>query len=186
MNLWLRLLLTLLAARWRPRASVFDTTVLPLRALPNDLDVNGHVNNGRYLTLADLARVDFVLRTGTARVALRHRARPIVGDAVAKFRREIGPLRRFDIHTRLLGWDERWTFMEHRFVVDSRVAGSVVIRGLFRAPSGPLSPQVFVDALGIEAPRPRLPDWVRDWSAACDRCSEDLRAEESAAVTAAR
>ena len=37
---------------------------LPLRVLPNDLDTNLHLNNGRYLTLMDLGRVDLMLRMG--------------------------------------------------------------------------------------------------------------------------
>ena len=40
--------------------------------MPNDLDFNGHVTNGRYFTLADLGRLDFAIRTGSARIAIQH------------------------------------------------------------------------------------------------------------------
>ena len=49
MNLYLRLLLTLLRA-WRgPRLEPGATLTRTLRVLPNDLDMYGHMNNGRYL-----------------------------------------------------------------------------------------------------------------------------------------
>jgi len=56
-------------------------------------------------------------------VALRHRALPIVGDACGKFRRELKLFERFEIHTRMLGWDDKWSFVEHRFVKDHRRDG---------------------------------------------------------------
>jgi acyl-ACP thioesterase len=55
MNLYLRLLWTLLRAPFKPRIVLGDTIELKLRVWPNDLDVNGHMNNGRYMTITDLA-----------------------------------------------------------------------------------------------------------------------------------
>jgi acyl-CoA thioesterase FadM len=184
MNLWLRLIWMLLGTLWRQRAGVLDTTTMRLRVLPNDLDFNGHVNNGRYLTLADLGRLDFVVRTGLARVAFAQRAIPIVGDAVAKFRKDLKPFEAYELQTRVLGWDDKWTFMEHRFVRHGRVAGVVVMRGLFRGASGPISPAVFQAALGIAVASPPLPDWVLAWHRSCDGLAQVLRDEERALLPA--
>ncbi len=181
MNLWFRMLWMFLTVRQRGAAGLFDTTRLRMTVLPNDLDFNGHVNNGRYLTLADVARMDFVLRTGCARVAWRLRARPVVGDALAKFRRDLRPFQRYEIETRLLAWDEKWVFVEHRFVRGGRVLGVVLMRGVFVAPAGPVTPAALLEALGETRRSPPLPDWVREWSNSCDRLSEVLRAEESLA-----
>lgn len=90
MNLWFRLLITLLLSLLRKRAGLFETTVTRFRVLPNDLDFNGHMNNGRYMTLADLGRLDFVVRTGSAAIAIDNRAWPVVGDVTAKFRKGSG------------------------------------------------------------------------------------------------
>ncbi len=64
MNLFFRLLRLLLTARWRGRLGPLDESVLKLRVWPVDLDVNLHMNNGRYLSVMDLGRVDVILRTG--------------------------------------------------------------------------------------------------------------------------
>jgi len=182
MNLWFRLIWMLLTAWRRPRVGAMETSALRMTVWPNDLDFNGHVNNGRYFTLADVGRMDFVLRSGAGRVAWRMRALPIVGDAVAKFRRDLRPFERFDLTTRLLGWDDKWSFLEHRFLRNGRVHGVVVIRGLFKAPSGPVSPADFAVAMGQNPVSPALPDWVADWSRSCDALSQSLRAEEQTKI----
>jgi acyl-CoA thioesterase FadM len=181
MNLWLRLFWMLLTHKLRSRASILDSTSLSMRVLPNDLDFNGHVNNGRYFTLADIGRMDFVLRTGTARVALKHKALPIVGDAMAKFRKDLKVFERYEMQTRVLGWDEKWVFMEHRFVRGGRVAGTVVMRGLFRAASGVLTPAFLLGEMGVASASPQLPGWLQEWNRSCDALAGGLREEEKAA-----
>lgn len=57
MNLYLRLLWVLLRGHWLPAMAFGETLVQRWRVLPNALDVNLHMDNGRYLTLVDLALV---------------------------------------------------------------------------------------------------------------------------------
>jgi hypothetical protein len=55
MNLWLRLFWLALALLWRRKLDPrHDVSRLTFRVLPTDLDLNGHMNNGRYLTIMDL------------------------------------------------------------------------------------------------------------------------------------
>jgi acyl-CoA thioesterase FadM len=178
MNLWLRLFWMLITHKLRSRATIMQSTSLFMRVLPNDLDFNGHVNNGRYFTLADIGRMDFVLRTGTAKVALKHKALPIVGDAMAKFRKDLKVFERYEMQTRVLGWDEKWVFMEHRFVRGGRVAGVVVMRGLFRTSAGVMTPAFLLQEMGISHASPALPDWLAEWNTSCDALAGALREEE--------
>lgn len=178
MNLWFRLLLMLLRRPWRRPVSAFETTVVRMRVWPLDLDFNRHVTNGRYFTLADVGRMDYVLRSGAFRVALRNRAIPVVGDVWGKFRRELKLFEAFEVHTRMLGWDDKWSFVEHRFVKDGRVVGVVIMRGLFRAAKGTVSPAAFAHELGVPEQSPALPGWLSEWSASCEQLSRQLRSEE--------
>jgi acyl-CoA thioesterase FadM len=177
MNLWCRLL-WLLLFRDRRAAAVMAVTSVRLRVWPNDLDLYRHVNNGRYLTLADLGRIDWFLRTGVTQLALHRGARPIIGDAMAKFRRDLRLFQSFDVHSRLLGWDRRWLFLEHRFVRNGRVIGVVAIRGVFKGASGTLDPAEILAALGAPAASPALPEWLLSWRHGSDMLSAALRAEE--------
>jgi acyl-CoA thioesterase FadM len=182
MNLWFRLL-WLLLFRNRRRADLLATTTVRVRVWPGDLDLYRHVNNGRYLTIADIGRIDWFLRTGVMQQALRLHASPVIGDAMAKFRRDLRLFQSFDIHSRLLGWDERWIFLEHRFVRAGRVIGVVAIRGLFRSERGALSPAEFLHSLGGPSASPALPEWVLLWHQANECLSATLRSEEVGANT---
>lgn len=179
MNLWLRMIAVLLRLRGKPRLPLLATMRITVRVWPNDLDINRHVNNGRYLTLADLGRLDWFVRTGTLGYARQQKAWPIVGDAIAKFRRDLKLFQTCIIETRLLGWEGKWAFLEHRFIRKGRVLGVVAIRGLFRGPQGPLAPGDFLAALGGPAESPPLPDWVLDWHRGCENLSAQLREEEA-------
>jgi acyl-CoA thioesterase FadM len=176
---WIRLFRAGLSCIGKPNIDVRDTTSIRLRVWPNDLDLNLHVNNGRYLALADIARMHWFFRSGALPVARRQRAVPVVGDAIAKFRRDLKLFQTFDIHTRMLGWDKRWGFMEHRFVREGRVLGVVAIRGVFKGPDGSIEPQVFLDALGIHHDSPELPQWIIDWNNGCESLTGLLRREEA-------
>jgi len=176
---WIRLVRAGLGCIGKPTIDVLDTTCIRMHVWLNDLDLNLHVNNGRYLALADIARMHWFVRSGAVRVAQRERAIPIVGDAVAKFRRDLKLLQKFEIHTRMLGWDARWGFMEHRFVRDGRVLGVVAVRGLFKGPQGPVEPQVFLDGLGVHHDSPPLPQWAIEWNRGCESLTSQLRGEEA-------
>ena len=175
---WIRLFHAGLTCIGKPNIDVLDTTCIRMHVWPNDLDLNLHVNNGRYLAMADVGRMHWFIRSGAVGVARRQRAVPVVGDAIAKFRRDLKPFQKFELHTRMLGWDTRWGFMEHRFVREGRVLGVVAIRGVFKGPSGSIEPRVFLDALGIPHESPPLPQWVLEWNAGCESLTHLLRHEE--------
>ena len=61
MNLYWRMLL--LRLRWlrARRISIWDTARTPFRVVPTDLDLLRHMNNGKYLTLMDLGRMDLMV-----------------------------------------------------------------------------------------------------------------------------
>jgi acyl-CoA thioesterase FadM len=161
-----------------PRIDIFTTTRVSLRVWPNDLDLNLHVNNGRYLTLADIGRLDWFVRTGALGIARQHKAFPVVGDAIAKFRRDLKAFQSFEIHTRLLGWDHKWGYIEHRFLRHDRVIGVVMIRGVFKGPGGPIDPGVLLTGLSHSAPSPQMPEWTTHFEQSSELLSALLREEE--------
>jgi len=175
---WLRLARVGFGVISESNVDLLATTCVHLRVWPNDLDFNGHVNNGRYLALADIGRVHWFVRTGVLGVARRNKALPVIGDAIAKFRQDLKLFQRFEIHTRLIGWDRKWGFLEHRFVRTDRVIGVVAIRGVFKGPSGPLDPGVLLAGVAHSAPSPELPEWANRFHRSGELLSELLREEE--------
>ena len=55
MNLYFRLVLTILKALLSKQVRCDEKFVWKGRVLPNDIDAYGHMNNGRYITLLGLA-----------------------------------------------------------------------------------------------------------------------------------
>jgi acyl-CoA thioesterase FadM len=175
---WLRLACVGFGLFSESKVDLLATTRVHLRVWPNDLDFNGHVNNGRYLALADIGRIHWFVRTGVLRVARRHSAFPIIGDAIAKFRQDLKVFQSFEIQTRLIGWDRKWGFMEHRFVRNDRVIGVVAIRGVFKGPGGPLDPALLLAGVAHSAPSPELTEWANHFDQGGELLSELLREEE--------
>jgi len=175
---WLRLARVGFGLISKSKVDLLASTCVHFRVWPNDLDFNVHVNNGRYLALADIGRIHWFVRTGVLGVARQHKAFPIIGDAIAKFRQDLKLFQRFEIHTRLIGWDHKWGFLEHRFVRNDRVIGVVAIRGVFKGPGGPLDPGLLLAGVAHSAPSPELPEWANRFDQSGQLLSELLREEE--------
>jgi hypothetical protein len=107
-NLYLRLLITVLRALSAPKVVPGETIELNLRVLPTDLDLNGHMNNGRYLTMVDLALATVFIRSGFARLCFERGWRPMGGGSVVYFRRALTVFQRYTLRFTLVGWDEFW------------------------------------------------------------------------------
>ncbi|EED94502.1 predicted protein [Thalassiosira pseudonana CCMP1335] len=77
-----------------------------------DVDIMLHMNNASYLTHAELARWEWSAFGGTLDANLKSKSFFIVTASMIRFRREIAPLKRFYIETRLGGIDDRnlWAY----------------------------------------------------------------------------
>jgi acyl-CoA thioesterase FadM len=126
MNLWFRLIWLFISARFRgPITAPFGVSVLRFRVWPHDLDLSMHMNNGRYLTLMDLGRIDLMLGMGLAGVAFKSRWTPILSASKVRFRRELKPFKAFRLETRILWWSATQLIMEQRLISDA-LDGDVV------------------------------------------------------------
>ncbi len=134
MNLWLRLIWLLLTASRRPPLTLPGSmSVLHFRVWLHDLDLSLHMNNGRYLTLMDLGRLDMMLGSGLLRAAVRHRWTPIASAITIRYRRELRPFQKFRLETRLINWDKTLVVIEQTFFIDAgHRDGQVAARALFK------------------------------------------------------
>lgn len=135
MNLWFRVLWLFLTAPFRARIEApFGVSRLRFRVWPLDLDTNLHLNNGRYLTIADLGRADLLLQSGLARAVFREGLLPMLSGGAIRYRRELKPFQSFTLESRILCWRGTSFVMEHRFVTDgadgaTTTAAVALVRG---------------------------------------------------------
>ncbi|HJE51329.1 MAG TPA: thioesterase family protein [Tessaracoccus flavescens] len=167
MNLYLRLLLLRVYVLFRPKMSPWETARTPFRVMPTDLDVLRHMNNGRYLTLMDLGRLDLMLRSGMWGKFTKAGWFPVVAGQTISYRRSLNPWQKFDLYTRFVGIDGSWIYMEQAFVVGDTVHAEAVIRARFLKRSGGSVSHDELIALIGEHPADRVvPEWMSEWNTA--------------------
>ena len=91
MNLIWRTILHFLFASRAPISSPFEVVTSAFRVLPTDLDVNGHMNNGRYLSISDLGRFDMLSRGGLWRELMRRGWYPVIASSTISYRKSLNP-----------------------------------------------------------------------------------------------
>ena len=163
MNLFFRLLKLFLSRPFRRPLKPADASVLNFTVFPNDLDIYLHMNNGRYLTLMDLGRMDWIWRTGIWRTARKNRWAPLVAASTIRYRKSLRLGQYFSLHTRIIGWDHKWFYIEQLFKRGDRLMASATVLGLFRGPHGNVSPREILQALGAKTDSPEIPESVRLW-----------------------
>ena len=164
MNLLIRLWIVLLHALARPRLRhATEESVIALRVWPNDLDFAGHMNNGRYSTIMDLGRVDLMVRRGLLRPLLRNRWRPLVASSVIRFHRSLRPFVRYELHTRLVYWDDKWFFFEQRFQHRGELYARALVKTVVKSPAGTVRPTDLLRAIGSDAVSPSPPPAIAAW-----------------------
>jgi len=158
-----RTLKMLAHARGEKPIGMLDTSSVDMRVWPNDLDINLHVNNGRYLTLMDLGRLDLLMRSGTLNVLFKRKWAPVLGAATVRFKRSMRLFEKFTLKTRVLGWDEKWVYMEHRIETAEHLAVIAIVKALFREKGRSIPSRELAEAFGHQGDSPPLPDFVEDW-----------------------
>lgn len=174
MNLYFRLLFMVIASFFKPRVDdALSESTLQFHVLPTDLDLNGHMNNGRYLTIMDLGRMDFVLRVGLAGYVMRNKYLPVLSAAQMRYRLPLLPFQKYTLTTRILCWDEKWFYMEQRFIInggkkDGAVAAIGLLKGSFfsKAKRATAPVDEIVQAIGQPIDSPAFPAYITEWAKA--------------------
>ena len=159
-----RLLWLIATAARRPPCEPTGPCVSRFRVWPNDLDVFLHMNNGAYLTVADLGRTDLMLRAGMFGAIRRRGWYPIVAAENIRFRRSLRLAERYTITTRILGWSARSIYLEQRFERGGELVAVACIDARFLARRGGSVDTADVLAVaGVEGPSPELPSHLVGW-----------------------
>ena len=163
MNLWWRTLLSFVLPV-RVDSGPLDVVSSAFRVLPTDLDVYGHMNNGRYLSLSDLGRFNLLRRSGLWPELRKRGWYPVVASSTITYRKSLEPWRRFTIESRFLGVDGWDVYLEQRFVVHGEVYARLMIRGRFLQKSGGHVPMdELLALLGGQEIAIVMPEWLHAW-----------------------
>ncbi|MDP2238907.1 MAG: thioesterase family protein [Burkholderiales bacterium] len=178
MNLYLRLFLLLFRIMGLARGGLFDASRVAFRVLPNDCDLNLHMNNGRYLSFMDLGRVHLTAQLGLSRVFMKRRWMPVLAAAEINFIRPLAPLQKFTLVTRIVTWDEKYLYIEQKFEVGGVLHAHAFVKALVLSKQGRVSNLELTALLGYEGAPPPMPEelslWVEAGSAKKQRADKNI------------
>lgn len=149
----------------RPELDPHDVATMRFRVWPSDLDELRHMNNGVYLSTMDLGRVDLMARSGVWPKLQAHGVYPVVTASTISYRRSLELWQRYELETRILGYDDRAVYLEQRFVVDGQIVARGYMAGRFLRRTGGVVPITEVaEVAGIDAASRPVPEWMREWA----------------------
>lgn len=135
------------------------------RVMPTDLDVLMHVNNGKYLSMLDIGRLDFMVRTDAMQKMSKLGWYTVVGAQTITYRKSLRLFQKFAIETRLVGLDERAAYVEQRFVVRGEVYARAFIQGRFlKKRGGNVSVEELAKAFDLDPAEYELHGELRTWA----------------------
>ena len=130
MNLIFRMLYVFVLSLFREPLGIGNSVSrLSLRVLPNDLDINFHMNNGRYLTICDLNRVDLFIRTGLLKAMFRRNWIPVIAEHTMTYKKPLGLFEPFQVELEVTRWDEKYFYMTHTFRNSERIVAEGTSKG---------------------------------------------------------
>ncbi|QHO70901.1 4-hydroxybenzoyl-CoA thioesterase [Marisediminicola antarctica] len=166
MHMIFRTLLVWLRRHRGPKLGIHEVGRLRLRVVPTDLDVLGHMNNGVYLSIMDLGRMDAMQRSGAWTAISAAGFYPVAASETISFRRSLQPWQRFVLETRIVGYDQRAVYIEQRFVVGGELYATGFVRAKFlKRTGGTVTVTELASVTGADPSEVNLPEWLARWAA---------------------
>jgi acyl-CoA thioesterase FadM len=164
MHMLFRTLLHAWTSRFGRRLGHYDVARTRLRVLPTDLDVFRHMNNGVYLSVFDIGRFDMLRRNGVWRIFVERGWYPVVASETITFRKSLRLWQAFTVESRIIGFDDRAAYVQHRAVVDGEIYAEAFIKARFlRRSGGTVGIEEMLDAVGPAPASLELPEWLVRW-----------------------
>nr|CAD7427037.1 unnamed protein product [Timema monikensis] len=151
--------------------------VFPGICLTTDVDtLLYHMNNVRYLREVDFARADFYERSKLYKKIRSKGGAVVQGSCTIRYRRFIRPFSIFRITSKIIYWDEKSIFMEHRFITpkDDFVRAIVLCQQrVIKCDANDVMKELMDVESGIE--KPQVPMEVAKWIECNEISSGNLR-----------
>jgi len=147
-----------------PPLAILEEDRLRLHVLPNDIDINFHMNNARYLSIMDYARTHLLARTKLLEHIIHSRWQPLVGAVWITYRRSLPLFSAFQLTSRLVCWDERWFYIEQTFTGRNGLAAVGWVKGMLREAQSIVEPQRVIARIAPGVETPPMPESMAAWN----------------------
>ncbi len=165
-----RIFKLLAVARKKPKMGIKDKSILKLRVWPGDIDIFKELNNGRHLTLMDFGRFDMAARNGLLNLVKKKGWGLAVAGASIRYRHRLKLFNKFELHTSVAGYDERWFYFHQQIIRNNKIHSAALIRTAVTSSKGIVNINEVIKEMGVKVDKYPLPDWVKAWAD-----SDDMR-----------
>lgn len=141
----------------------FETSTVTFKVMPTDLDLNLHMTNSRYFSVMDLGRLDLLLRSKGRKFLFKKKWQAVLGASHIRFRRSLHCFQKFEVHSRIIGWDEKWFYIEQRIFSKGQLITIALLKALFVSKKGSVPTQKVFSELSLSLEKDQLTPAIKDW-----------------------
>jgi acyl-CoA thioesterase FadM len=156
MNLFFRFVRTMLAAMFSSRRTgLLELHMIRSKVWLGDQDPMGHMTNSRYSSFTDLGIMNYMGRTRALHTFRRRGWLPVIQYEAFFYHRMLRYPQPFEVHIRLIGWDDAYMVFRHEFISGDCVhATSLLIARLTGRKKTRVTAMMAMEALGeaLESP----------------------------------
>ncbi|WP_301387307.1 thioesterase family protein [Thalassolituus sp. UBA2590] len=140
------------------------TSVVRQRVWPHQIDYNLHMNNAKYLNVLEGARWTLFRDNGWFKHLFEKRINLVVASLEITFIRELNLFSGYEIHTKLLTWDKKYIYFEHRLMVKGKLYGHALVKMAgVRKGKRALTPEI-CEAVGADFNQADIKEAITHWS----------------------
>jgi acyl-CoA thioesterase FadM len=150
---------------WRGNAlTPRDKSVLSLRVLPTDFNLQGQMHSSRYLSVMELGCADLIARMGLLKLMWRQKWTARIIAVNMRYFRPLKIFQHYELVTYLLCWDNQWLYLEQRFFCNKKIVAIGQVKVMIWGHHHSIAPGYFLELLGHDSLSPLMPTAIRHWS----------------------
>lgn len=130
MNLFFRLIILIIRNLTVAKPiDYLEQATLKFKVWITDQDAFQHMNNAVYMSIADLAVIDLLMRTGVAKNMRKNGISPVVVFKSCTYLKMLKFPQAYEVKSRFTAWDGSYIFFEHLFQRNGKLHARAVTVG---------------------------------------------------------
>jgi acyl-CoA thioesterase FadM len=151
MNIFIRFFYHFIISRFNAKIDINQSDECLLRVYPNDLDLNFHMNNGRFLSLMDIGRMRLSIRSGLHKKAMENNwGFGVVGGINITYFKSLNIFQSFKLKSKLAGHCDGWFFIEQRIESKGRLICAALVKVIFLSEGKKVSVEKIIKTMNVD------------------------------------
>ena len=146
---WIKLLLTLGKARFRPGVNGSETTCVNFRVWVTDIDISV-MNHAAIMTVFEMGRADFMVRSNFFKVATKNKWFFPNQAIHVQFYRPLKMFQKAKVYTKISFVDDTWFYFEQKILRKGKPVAACLANGLAKKGRETIPTSKIIEALEID------------------------------------